>query len=551
MLSSGVAGNMSARTDAAILLSTPMSEVEAMGACSALGEKLYYPPEDYPSNQFLEYLAYEGLDGPYWIAGSQGPSCKDLTATDTPGTLHCPNRLPALCTQTAPLSNLTYADNSTKWQTSVKTGQQTITGYVVSRFCLYRLLTQTYSFRDKASFRFEGIRYAPQPERFTYSQLYNGTGPSTALTFGSQCVQAGDLGSEDCLFLNVWTPFLPASSKPLSTRLKPVMFWIHGGAFTSGTGADPTFDGGGMASRGDVVLVTINYRLTTLGFLALDNGVTKGNFGLVDQITALEWVHAHIKEFGGDPGRITIFGQSAGAASVRALLASPKAIGKYATAIPMSNLAGADYATTYSLYYNISEEVALVADPILNVTGCLDATSQVNCLRAVNPYLLANLSTVARYLVVDGTYLVTDELDVSGKCPAAHVPVLMGFMRDDGAAFIGYPANTSETEAEFLTSQAFNASVVIDSGLFPVPHGPNKTLDIFNVTALVTTDSEFRCLDEATAYSAVKHEVFEEVYFYEFNRSYQLTVFDPNAPVCNAPVTAEYPYGDPNMEYFK
>ena len=214
------------------------------------------------------------------------------------------------------------------------------------------------------------------------------------------------------------------------------MFWIHGGAFESGTGSDPTFDGGAIASRGDAVLITINYRLGTLGFLALEDGVTNGNFGLADQITALDWVHEHIAAFGGDANRITIFGQSAGAASVRALLGSPPAIGKFAAAIPQSNLAGSNYATTYSLYYNISEEVAVAANPILSATGCLNATSQVACLRTINPYILANMTTVARFLVVDGTYLVTDELQVTGAGPAAKVPVLMGFMRDDGAAFI-------------------------------------------------------------------------------------------------------------------
>lgn len=91
-----------------------------------------------------------------------------------------------------------------------------------------------------------------------------------------------------------------------------MMFWIHGGAFTGGTGADPTFEGGNMGSR-DVVMVAINYRLSTLRI-----------------ITVLDWIRAHIAGFGGDPNHITIFGQSAGAVSVRAILASPKAIGKHA-----------------------------------------------------------------------------------------------------------------------------------------------------------------------------------------------------------------------------
>ncbi|KAK5108025.1 hypothetical protein LTR62_008860 [Meristemomyces frigidus] len=499
-------GNQSTYQDAAIVLSTPMSEQQAQSACAALGERLWYPDES--DGDFLQYLCYEGENGPYWIEGRVGPSCKTLTASGKQGLKSCAATLPVLCTQSAPISNLTYSNNSTEWQSTVSTGSQTITG-----------------FRDKYAFRFEGVRYASQPERFTYSTVYNATGHSNALSFGSECVQGGNVGSEDCLFLNIWTPYLPATSNTVSSKLKPVMFWIYGGAFTGGTGSDPTFDGDSLVSRGDVVVVTINYRLGTLGFLALDDGVTNGNFGLADQITALDWVHEHIAAFGGDANKITIFGQSAGAASVRALLASPAAIGKYAAAIPQSNLAGGEYATTYSEYYTIAQEVTVAADPILNATGCLNASSQIDCLRKLDPFTIANLTTTARFLVVDGTYLVTDELVVNGTGPAAHVPVLMGFMRDDGAAFIGYP-EINQTVPTFLTAQGFNLSSISPLSIFPEPDGTNRTL---NVT----------------------HNVFQEVYFYEFNRSYQLSGYSPNYPVCNAPPTPSHPYGDPSLEYFK
>lgn len=154
------------------------------------------------------------------------------------------------------------------------------------------------------------------------------------------------------MFLNIWTTYLP-KHEGLNKNLKPVILWIHGGAFTGGTGSDPTFDGSNLASRGDVVVVTINYRLGTLGFLALNDGLTNGNYGLADQITALDWVRRNVQDFGGDPDRVTIFGQSAGAASVRALVASPKARGKFAGAIMQSNLGGLAYGTTYSKYYTI------------------------------------------------------------------------------------------------------------------------------------------------------------------------------------------------------
>ena len=526
-------GNMSSRTDAAIVLSRPMTEPQAKEACAALGETLWYPDDS--NGDFLDYLAYEGIVGPYWIANNDQAGCLSFNADGTICHQPCMNDLAALCTQSAPLSNATYADNSTTWRTSVSSGSQSWTGL-----------------RDKYSFRFEGVRYAAQPERFTYSSVYDEPGNHEALTFGSQCVQAGDVGSEDCLFLNVWTPYLPASSGPSTEGLKPVMFWIHGGGFTGGTGSDSTFDGGSLVSRGDVVVVTINYRLGTLGFLALDDGITNGNFGLADQITALDWVHEHIRAFGGDPNRITILGQSAGAASVRALLASPKAAGKFAAAVPQSNLAGSAYATTYSEYYSIHEEVKMFAKPILNVTNCTTATSHLDCLRNVDPYFLANQSDpeLARYLVVDGTYLTTNELEVTGHGPVNNVSVMMGFMRDDGAAFISYPL-PNDTVSSLLTSNGFKVNDITPLSVFPEPNGPNKTLDIFNKTAQIATDAEFRCLDQATAYSAIKHNVFNEVYFYEFNRSYQLSFYSPNYPVCEAPPSPGYPNGDPSKEYFK
>ena len=215
-----------------------MTALNAQQACAGLSEALWYPSGS--NDDFLKYLAYEGNPGPYWIAGRQGSRCGTFTADGVRSVQKCQTLLPALCTQSAPLSNLTYADNSTQWQTTVKSGEKSWTG-----------------FRDKFAFRFEGIRYAAFPERFTYSFVDNSSGHSNALRFGSECAQANNVGSEDCLFLNIWTPYLPHTDA-MPGKLKPVMFWIHGGAFTSGTGSDPTFDGDGLVSRGDVVVVTIN-----------------------------------------------------------------------------------------------------------------------------------------------------------------------------------------------------------------------------------------------------------------------------------------------------
>jgi para-nitrobenzyl esterase len=137
--------------------------------------------------------------------------------------------------------------------------------------------------------------------------------------------------SEDCLYLNIWTPGLGKGSRP-------VMVWIHGGAFTIGSGSQPVYRGDILASRGDVVVVTINYRLGLLGFLNL-NEVTggkipaTGNEGLLDQIAALQWVRDNISAFGGNPDNVTVFGESAGGISIGCLMAMPKARGLFHKAI--------------------------------------------------------------------------------------------------------------------------------------------------------------------------------------------------------------------------
>jgi para-nitrobenzyl esterase len=140
--------------------------------------------------------------------------------------------------------------------------------------------------------------------------------------------------SEDCLYLNVWTP------AHLKSERLPVMVWIHGGGFNSGSAAVPIYDGAPMASRG-IVVVSINYRLGVYGFLAnrafaAEAGGGNGNFGLLDQIAALRWVQRNAAAFGGDPRKVTIAGQSAGAMSVHDLILSPKAKGLFHGAIAQS-----------------------------------------------------------------------------------------------------------------------------------------------------------------------------------------------------------------------
>jgi len=194
-----------------------------------------------------------------------------------------------------------------------------------------------------------------------------------------------------------------------------VLFWIHGGGFTGGQGSDGIYDERNMASRGDVV-VTINYRwvfpfnldtkllmilyfsLGTLGFLALDDGVTSGNFGIADQITALQWVKKHIADFGGDPSQVTIYGQSAGAGSVRALLGSPPAFGLFAGAIAQSNLGGFGYATTYTEYLSSEDEYSKYGAPLVKSVGCGNGTAEdvLACLRKLAAQTLISAPNAPR-----------------------------------------------------------------------------------------------------------------------------------------------------------
>ena len=142
--------------------------------------------------------------------------------------------------------------------------------------------------------------------------------------------------SEDCLYLNIWTP-------GLDDDRRPVMLWIHGGGLFSGSGSSPAYDGGPLAARGDVVIVTINYRLGALGYLPdpvlSDGDEAEGNFGFHDMIAALQWVRDEIESFGGDPSKVTIFGESAGGIAVAMLLGSPLTEGLVQHAIIQSGAA--------------------------------------------------------------------------------------------------------------------------------------------------------------------------------------------------------------------
>jgi para-nitrobenzyl esterase len=243
--------------------------------------------------------------------------------------------------------------------------------------------------------------------------------------------------SGDCLYLNIWTPGLDGAKRP-------VMVWVHGGFFTTGAGSWLIYNGRTLSTRGDVVVVTINYRLGALGFLNL-NEVTKGkipatgNEGLLDQVLALEWVRDNISRFGGDPDNVTIFGESAGAMSIGVLLAMPKARGLFHRAILQSGAAH----HVHSL--ERAEKVGATFLDILDIKP-----TEVNKLRSLTEQQIINaqVELMARARdpklaigdlplrpVVDGNVISELPTHAIAGGSADNVPVLIGTTLDEWKLF--------------------------------------------------------------------------------------------------------------------
>jgi len=176
----------------------------------------------------------------------------------------------------------------------------------------------------------KGIRAADRFSAACYQRVSGAFGPWSTEFIAKNAMEGGS--GEDCLYLNVWTAAAKSGEK------RPVIVWIHGGGFNSGSGDVPVYDGAGLASKG-VVMVTINYRLGVFGFFAHPDLHPSGDYALLDMIAALRWVQRNIAAFGGEPGNVTIAGQSAGAFGVNYLMASPLAKGLFQRAIAESGAA--------------------------------------------------------------------------------------------------------------------------------------------------------------------------------------------------------------------
>ena len=292
---------------------------------------------------------------------------------------------------------------------------------------------------------FKGVAYAAPPVgdlRWRDPQpVAPWQGTRKAQANGSACIQkrglslegGGDPGvlSEDCLYLNVWTPQAQATAR------LPVMVWLHGGALIFGGGGLPLYDGAAMAQRGAVV-VTINYRLGALGFFShpgLGNGNAKGavNFGLLDQIAALKWVQQNIAAFGGDPGNVTVFGQSAGAQSVLALYASPLARGLFAKGIAQS---------PYGIPSHSLAKAEATGVKVASALGLAGAKASAAELRAVAADAFEKLDgadlSLAPGFVTGDRALPAPILQVFQQGAQAALPLVIGSNSDDGSVALAF-----------------------------------------------------------------------------------------------------------------
>jgi para-nitrobenzyl esterase len=260
-------------------------------------------------------------------------------------------------------------------------------------------------------------------------------GERDATKFGAHCAQGRvfddmvfqDSGpSEDCLFLNVYTP--PDANDESNL---PVMFWIHGGGYSGGASSEPRHNGDFLPAKG-VVLVTINYRLGVFGFLASsdlakDGNGTAGNYGLLDMVAALQWVRDNIQKFGGNPANVTIFGESAGSFAVSTLMASPMAQGLFAKAIGESGGAFSDVLALDPLDTREKKDDEWVASLGVKSLAELRALPTDKVLDAAKDKK-GGFSTT-----IDGRVLIEPVPATYAAGKQAHVPLLAGWNRDEGS----------------------------------------------------------------------------------------------------------------------
>lgn len=415
--------------------------------------------------------------------------------------------------------------------------------------------------------KFLGVRYAEPP--LGNLRFYPPVSPSSwegirqVTNFGYNCPQNNLAGvsplpnqNEDCLYLNIWAPANAYAGANL-----PVMVFLHGGGYQTGSGAQPITDGTVLSATTNTIIITINYRLGLLGMLAhpalLEESGTFGNYNIMDQAQALRWVQQNIQFFGGDPNAVTLAGQSVGAISVAIHLVSPLSRGLFSQAIMESAVTSVLTTQTY---------VGNQGNNLVAALGC-DTSSNAKilaCLRAANVSTLLHLQTTIQPSParpsVDGIVIPDQPLKLLQEGYFTRVPVLAGNVHNESTVFLAdslayykgvYPIN--QTYFDQVTSVAANFgpnfASVVDS-LYPANSYPS----IFGRLAAIEGDRDYTC--------QVRHYVdlmsqagLEQIYLYDLhhylpypNPQTFLNVFhstDLNYVFGTSCISDFWPYGPP------
>lgn len=403
---------------------------------------------------------------------------------------------------------------------------------------------------DGESRRFSGIPYAAPPvgeNRFAPPQIVEPwTEERDATELGPVCPQAdmlsgGFVGEEDCLTLNIWTPSAPA------VEPRPVMVFLHGGVFVQGAGSDPMYDAKHLASAGEVVVVTINYRLGALGFLAHralagdPNHPASGNYGVMDQQQALRWVRDNIAPFGGDPDNVTLFGESVGAVSVGLHLVAPGSAGLFRRIIAQSG--------SLFVFQPRSQEAAFARGQALaEVLGCADGTETATCLRTVSPerfvqtyeettegpggiFLQPDSTDKTWAPTLDGVVFTEDPLEALKTGDVPDVEVIIGTNKDEGTIFLSGLMDAVEVPdassySAQLRARFGNAAADIEAR-YPLSdfESPNAAV------AEISGDAFFHC--PARRMARLLSQAGIATYLYSFERAADPQTL-PSLGVCHA-----------------
>lgn len=339
---------------------------------------------------------------------------------------------------------------------------------------------------------FKGIPYAKAPVgalRWRAPQPAEAwSGVRDGSRFGADCMQPAEYPelrgagmSEDCLTVNVWTP-----AQTTAERL-PVMVWIYGGGFTYGSGSHPSYDGEALARRG-IVVVTLNYRMGLFGFMAHpqlsaeSTTRSSGNYALQDQIAALQWVQRNIGAFGGDAGRVTVAGQSAGALCISALMTSDRAKGLFQQAIlqsvgvmrPMASLKEA-------------EQFGAKAGEDIGQLRKMNAAGLVNRLKEIGPRGFNVTDTRAIGVIVDGDLIRKDDGKAIAQGEYARMPMIVGSNANEGGGTARHHAVKTAAQFRHYLAQNFKGADAAAASAYQV----QSDADVQQTLADLVSDTQY------------------------------------------------------------